>query len=171
MNIFSKKYQCFLLITVFVFFTGCVSKNLTSNHKPSFFFQMADPQFGMFTNDTNFVKETVNFEKAINAANRLHPAFVVVCGDLVNQLTNRDEIAEYKRIADHLDPSIPLYNVAGNHDVGRTQPTPEGLANYKKFFGADYYSFRSGSIYGIVLNSSLFYDPSLAPEEAAKQDV
>ena len=150
--------------------TGCVSKNLTENNKSSVFFQMADTQFGMFDNDTNFVKETINFEKAITAANRLHPAFVVVCGDLVNQLTNREQIAEYKRIADQLDPSIPLYNVAGNHDVG-TQPTPEGLANYRKYFGADYYSFRSGNIYGIVLNSSLFYDLSLVPEEAAKQDA
>lgn len=171
MNILFKTCRIFLLASFLISLAGCVSKNLTSNTSPSFFFQMADPQFGMFTNDSNFVKETINFEKAIHAANRLHPAFIVVCGDLVNQLTNREQIAEYKRIADQLDPSIPLYNVAGNHDVGRTQPTPVGLANYRKYFGADYYTFRSRNIYGIVLNSSLFYDPSLVPEEAAKQDV
>ncbi|MBD0378144.1 MAG: metallophosphoesterase, partial [Flavisolibacter sp.] len=38
-------------------------------------------------------------------------------------------------------------------------------------FGADYYSFQYGNLYGIVLNSSLFFDPSLAPEEAGKQDA
>lgn len=62
----------------------------------------------MFSNDSNIQKETVNFEKAVNAANRLDPSFVVVCGDLVNNLTNSGQIAEYKRIADKLDPSIPL---------------------------------------------------------------
>ena len=147
----------FVMISVFL---GCTSRHITNNAKATFFFQMSDPQFGMFTNDSGFKKETINFEKAISAANRLRPAFVVVCGDLVNELQSRDEIEEYKRIAGKLDPSIPLYNVAGNHDVGRTKPTPEGLANYRKFFGADYYTFQSGNIYGIVLNSSLFFDPS-----------
>ncbi|MDP4283692.1 MAG: metallophosphoesterase [Bacteroidota bacterium] len=158
---------CILSSAIF----GCTSKYIANDTKTSFFFQMADPQFGMFTNDTNFVQETINFEKAISAANRLHPTFVIVCGDLVNQLERRDEITEYKRIAGKLDPSIPLYNVAGNHDVGRTQPTPTGLANYRKNFGPDYYTFRSGNIYGIVLNSSLFFDPSLVEEEAARQDA
>ena len=168
---FFKKFKPYLFAILFLNLFGCVSKRLTKDTKTSFFFQMADTQFGMFTNDSGFVKETINFKKAINSANRLHPAFVVVCGDLVNQLTNNRQIEEYKRIASQLDPSIPLYNVPGNHDVGRTAPTPEGLANYRKFFGADYYSFRSGNIYGIVLNSSLFFDPTLVPEDAARQDA
>jgi len=168
-GIFKIWWLYFLVIIAGIF--GCSSRHVTNDVKPSFFFQMTDPQFGMFTNDSGFEKETINFEKAISAANRLKPSFVVVCGDLVNQLQNRDEIAEYKRIAGKLDASIPLYNVPGNHDVGRTKPTPEGLANYRKFFGADYYTFRSGNIYGIVLNSSLFFDSSLVPEEAASQDA
>jgi len=166
-----KKFGLYLFPFLVICFLSCTSRHISKNAKTSFFFQMADPQFGMFTNDTNFVKESINFEKAISATNRLHPSFVVVCGDLVNQLTNQNQIAEYKRIAGQLDPAIPIYNVAGNHDVGRTQPTPEGLANYRKHFGPDYYTFRSGNIFGIVLNSSLFYDPSLVPEEAAKQDA
>lgn len=166
-----RKFKPYFFAILFLNLFGCTSTRLTKDAKTSFFFQMADTQFGMFTNDSGFVKETINFEKAVSAANRLHPAFVVVCGDLVNQLTNSRQIAEYKRVASQLDPSIPLYNVAGNHDVGRTGPTPEGLANYRKFFGADYYSFRSGNIYGIVLNSSLFFDPTLVPEDAARQDA
>lgn len=149
---------------------GCVSKNVTGNNRPFFFFQMADPQFGMFANDSGFAKETINFTKAIEAANKLHPAFVIVCGDLVNQYVNRGEISEYKRIAALLDPSIPLYNVPGNHDVGTPQPTVKGLENYRKEFGKDYYTFRHGNFYGIVINSSLFYDPTLVPAEAEKQD-
>ena len=168
---FYQKFEFFLFSILISILFGCgASKHNAKDANACFFIQMADPQFGMFENDSSYEKETVNFEKAISAANRLHPSFVVVCGDLINQRGNRDQIAEYKRIAGELNPSIPLYNVPGNHDVGN-KVTPESLANYKKLFGADYYSFRSGNVFGIVLNSSLFFDSSLAPEEASQQDA
>ena len=132
------------------------------------FVQMSDPQFGMFAENRDFNQETINFDKAIAAANALKPAFVVVCGDLVNQAGNAAQIAEYLRIAAKLDRSIPLHNVAGNHDVGN-EPTPESLAAYRKKFGPDYYVFRHGDFLGIVLDSSLIQHPKGAPEEAEKQ--
>jgi 3',5'-cyclic AMP phosphodiesterase CpdA len=78
------------------------------------------------------------------------------------------QIAEYKRIAAKLDPSIKLYSVSGNHDVENV-PTIASLALYKKHFGDDRYTFRSGNVLGIILNSSLIKDPLLAPIEAANQ--
>src|SRR5437764_3535026 len=96
---------------------------------PFFFLQFSDPQFGMFTADKDFAQETANFEFAIASANRLKPAFVVVTGDLVNKAGDAAQIAEYQRIAATLDRSIPLYNVAGNHDVENT-PTAETIAAY-----------------------------------------
>ena len=132
------------------------------------FVQMSDPQFGMFAENRDFAQETVNFERAIAAANQLKPAFVIVCGDLVNQAGNALQIAEYRRIAAKLDHSIPLYNVAGNHDVGN-EPTSESLAAYRKIFGPDYYVFRHDNFLGIVLDSSLIQHPKGAPEEAEKQ--
>lgn len=132
------------------------------------FVQMSDPQFGMFAENRNFTQETVNFDAAIAAANRLKPAFVVVCGDLVNRAGDAAQIAEYERIAAKLDHAIPLHNVAGNHDVGN-EPTPESLAAYRKKFGPDYYAFRHGTFLGIVLDSSLIQHPKGAPEEADKQ--
>jgi 3',5'-cyclic AMP phosphodiesterase CpdA len=132
------------------------------------FVQMSDPQFGMFAENRDFAQETVNFDKAIAAANQLKPAFVIVCGDLVNQAGNAAQIAEYHRIAAKLDRSIALHNVAGNHDVGN-EPTPESLAAYRKKFGPDYYTFQHGDFLGIVLNSSLIQHPNGAPAEAAKQ--
>jgi predicted MPP superfamily phosphohydrolase len=133
------------------------------------FVQMSDPQFGMFAENRDFAQETINFDKAIASANRLKPAFVVVCGDLVNQAGNAAQIAEYHRIAAKLDRAIPLHNVAGNHDVGN-EPTPESLAAYRKKFGPDYYVFRNGDFLGIVLNSSLIQHPKSAPAEADKQE-
>ena len=133
-----------------------------------FFLQFSDPQFGMFTADKEFSQETVNFEMAVATANRLKPAFVVVTGDLVNKAGDAAQIAEYKRIAAKLDKAIPLYHVAGNHDVENV-PTAASVDAYRKSFGADHYSFRSGSRAGVVLNSSLIHSPDKAPELAEAQ--
>jgi 3',5'-cyclic AMP phosphodiesterase CpdA len=129
---------------------------------PLFFFvQMSDPQFGMFTKDKDFKQETVNFEMAIATVNRWRPAFVVITGDLVNQAGNAAQIAEYKRITAQLSQSIPLYSIAGNHDV-ENEPTPQTVGAYIRRFGEDHYSFRSGSLAGIVLDSTLIHTPTKA---------
>jgi 3',5'-cyclic AMP phosphodiesterase CpdA len=146
----------------------------------SWFIVMADTQLGMYatplpfamlgwTFDQNsFERETVNMELAIEHANRLRPGFVIVCGDLVNTPGHAGQIAEFQRIAGLLDEEIPLYLVSGNHDV-RTTPTPETLAAYREIFGPDWYSFREGDVYGIVLNSQLIYSPGQALDEADAQ--
>ncbi|HVW86416.1 MAG TPA: metallophosphoesterase [Bryobacteraceae bacterium] len=136
---------------------------------PFFFIQASDPQFGMYAENRNFQQETANWEFVVANANRLHPAFLIVTGDLTNRNADADQIAEYKRISRKLDPSIHLYSVPGNHDV-TNEPTPETLSAYRKNYGPDYYSFREGSVYGIVLDSSLFKAPGKAPEDAAKQE-
>jgi 3',5'-cyclic AMP phosphodiesterase CpdA len=138
--------------------------------KPYFFLQLADTQFGMFTDNKGFDQETKNFERAIAEANRLKPAFIIVCGDLVNKPGDDAQIAEYKRIAATRDRKIPLYNVAGNHDVGNN-PTSESIAEYRKDFGPDYYTFQNANIFGIVLNSSLIKEPDGAKKEAEAQEA
>jgi len=134
-----------------------------------FFIQMADPQFGMYTKDKDFQQETVNYEFAIGTANRLKPRFVIICGDLVNKPGDEGQITEYFRISKSLDASIRLYPVAGNHDV-ENAPTPESLEAYRKRFGPDYYGFREGLLYGIVLNSSLIHSPAKSMGEMEKQE-
>jgi 3',5'-cyclic AMP phosphodiesterase CpdA len=136
---------------------------------PFFFIQASDPQFGMYTADRDFVQETANWEFAIASVNRLHPAFLVVTGDLTNKAADAAQIAEYKRIDGKLDKAVHLYNVPGNHDVGN-DPTPATLAAYRAAYGPDYYSFREGPVYGIVLDSSLFKSPDKVAGEAAKQE-
>ena len=138
--------------------------------EPLVFLQMSDPQFGMYTADKDFARETLNFGVAIATANRMRPAFVVVCGDLINRAGDGAQAAEYLRIAGHLRPEIKLYNVAGNHDVGN-EPTPESLAVYRARFGPDYYSFRHGDLEGFVLDSSLIQHPEKAAAEAARQET
>ncbi len=123
----------------------------------------------MYAKDANFVQETANFEFFIASVNRLKPQFVVVTGDLTNKAADADQIAEYHRIANKLDPSIKLYNVPGNHDVGN-EPTPESLAKYRKIWGPDYYTFDYDDMRGIVLDSSLIQAPINVQSEAGKQE-
>ncbi len=162
-----SRYSSLLLLTVLFYFASCASIRYTKNFS---FFQMADTQFGFFNENKEFSRETRNFEKAIAETNRLKPAFVIVCGDLVNKPGDIAQINEYKRIAASLDPAIKIYNVSGNHDVENI-PTPAALNFYREQFGPDRYTFRSGNIFGIVLNSSLIKDPSKAPDEATAQEA
>ncbi len=137
--------------------------------EPFFFIQLSDPQLGMFTADRDFAQDAANFEFAVVAVNRLKPAFVVITGDLVNKPGDAAQIAEYRRIVSRIDRNIPVYNVAGNHDV-ENAPTPESVAAYEKLFGPAHYTFRHGGLTGIVLNSSLIHSPQKAGEQLAEQD-
>jgi 3',5'-cyclic AMP phosphodiesterase CpdA len=161
-----KNYRILLMLSFFGILVGCSPKIRLNSF---FFIQMADTQFGFFEDNRSFEKETINFEKAIAAANRLKPEFVVVCGDLVNKPGDDKQVAEYKRIASKLAPAVRLYNVAGNHDVENI-PNPASLKYYRENFGRDYYSFEAGHLVGIVLNSSLMRDGDSAKAEAVEQD-
>ena len=134
------------------------------------FVQMSDPQFGFITPNAGFEKETENFSKAIASANRLRPAFVVVTGDLTHRQGDSAQIAEYRRIVAQLDPSIVVHNVPGNHDLGLPLSSAS-IAAYRRVFGPDYYEFDSHGTHGIVINSSLFKEPLLAPAEASAQEA
>jgi len=161
------------------------------------FIQLADPQFGLFARfsgqtaeqiaryrarglniklapkTTGFAEETRLFTKAINAANRLRPAFVVVCGDIVNQWDDDAQAAEALRIGALLDDGIGLHWVAGNHDVGtdkgHTVPTAESLARYRAGFGPDNYAFQHGDASFIVLNTAVMQCPEETPGELKAQ--
>lgn len=139
------------------------------SQQPWFFAVLSDPQMGMYAKDKNFKRETANFEFVIANLNRLRPRFVVICGDLVNRTGDSAEIAEYKRILRELDPSIPVYSVAGNHDVGNV-PTAATLAGFRSEIGRDYYTFSQNGILGVVLDSNLIRSPQDDPKAAARQE-
>jgi len=137
--------------------------------EPFFFIQLSDPQFGMFTGNKDFAQETVNFEFAVATVNRLRPKFVVITGDLINKPGDAAQIAEYKRVVGKIESSIPVYDVAGNHDVENV-PTPAMIASYTNLFGPDRYTFRHDGFVGLVLNSSVIHSPQQATNEYAMQE-
>ncbi len=144
------------------------------------FVQMSDTQFGMMSKpliplalrldafNENFDQESKNFQKAIDFINISNASFAIICGDLINDRGNRAQMQKFKEVAGAIKGSTPLYLVSGNHDVDN-QPSSESLADYRKNFGKDWYTFRSQDIFGIVLNSTIIHNPSLVPNEAEKQ--
>ncbi|HOX55559.1 MAG TPA: metallophosphoesterase [Candidatus Paceibacterota bacterium] len=137
--------------------------------EPFFFVQLADPQFGMFTENKDFAQETANLEFAVATINRLRPAFVVVSGDLVNQPGDAAQIGEYRRIMSRVGSNIPVYQVAGNHDIGNT-PSPADIATYTNHFGPDHYTFQRAGFVGIVLNSGIIHTPTHTARQLAEQE-
>jgi hypothetical protein len=141
--------------------------------EPDFtFVQAADPQIGWSQcGNMDFMWGTT-----VNKVNIVEPNFLVVTGDLVNDRGNESQVALYKSYAAGLSPSIPLYNLPGNHDIGDT-PDSTSYALWKTRFGypADnnnpWYSFTHGNNLFIVLDSMVlksptgFTDPNKATEE------
>jgi predicted phosphodiesterase len=137
---------------------------------PFFFIQMADPQFGFM----DAAQERKNAELAVQHINRLKPRFVIICGDLVHPEPGKPDyeakIAEFKSIFSKIDPAIPLICVPGNHDLGNT-PDAAALASYRKHFGDDYFGFWTGGVRCLVINSTLYSDPSKALQEQEAQEA
>ena len=133
-----------------------------------FFLVMADPQlFGWPKNDP-----AGKWALAIRHANRLKPDFVIVCGDMINRDGNAAKVdlardteryEAYRKIARALDKSIPLYEVAGNHDVCNA-PTAETLGWYEARFARPWYSFSHKGCLFIILESDVIKDPRHVPE-------
>ena len=143
-------------------------------HSPYFFMQLADTQYGMFTGNEGFEQEARLAQRAVEHINRLRPRFAIVCGDLTNATPEharyRAQVAQYHQDFSKVDAEIPLVCVCGNHDIGN-RPTPKSIASYKENFGDDYFSFWTGGVCNIVLNSSVLKDPTGAPEVLAAQQT
>jgi 3',5'-cyclic AMP phosphodiesterase CpdA len=159
------------------------------------FIQLADTQFGMSSGLSGksdeeiaafaarglkvnkepkfegYEAETKAFEEAIRQANERKSEFVVVCGDMVNNSESTEERDEVMRIASQLDDNIPIYWIAGNHDVALDSvvPTPDSVASYRKHWGDDYYSFQRGDVSFIALNTSLMDQPEHVGKELESQ--
>lgn len=78
--------------------------------------------------------------------------------DMVQEQQNND----MKKIWHDLHPDIALICLCGNHDAGN-RPTPQSIQKFIHNFGDDYLAFWVNGTYNVVLNSTLFSDPTDAP--------
>lgn len=120
---------------------------------------------------TDLQPELDRFGAAIGAANALRPRFVVVCGDLVNNVDRLDQWQALEETAAGLEDGVTMRWVPGNHDLSEdfTVPTPDGLSAYRGRFGDDYYAFEEDDTLFLALNSETFSRPDHMPEEAERQ--
>jgi hypothetical protein len=89
-----------------------------------------------------------------DAINELHPAFVLVTGDLTDDNYPRDH-EEYVTLIDRI--GVPTFSVGGNHDNGGK--VYNGHADQLLYYGVPYYSFDFGDHHYIGIdNASRLFD-------------
>lgn len=117
----------------------------------------ADPQLWWQKKENN-----TNWLHTISAVNKLRPDFLIVCGDMINLPNDPKRLnpEHSEKMADSyfegvkmLDKKIPIYHVAGNHDVTRF-PTKATLKWYEKKFDKPWYSFTHKDSLFIVIESN-----------------
>ncbi len=162
-NLTGRKFMKTLYLVVFALVMfSCVLNSNKSSHKQEFtFVQICDTQlgFGGYEHDVESFKQTV---KQVNA---LNPDLVLICGDLVNTVTEKS-IEDFNKIKQGFN--MPCYCAPGNHDVGN-DPTLLSLQNYRKVMGKDYYSFVHKGNTFVIVNTQLWKTP--VKDETEKQDA
>ena len=130
--------------------------------RPFFFVQITDPQLGFKENNSIEVGVRLLTE-TVEAINRIHPAFVVVTGDMTNNRFNEEQWEAYRRLIGQIDKDIPVWHVPGNHDL---KPKEEGdLQHYLDRFGYDRFSFRYKGCSFIGANSCFLKDGCIQEEK------
>lgn len=121
--------------------------------KPFFFIQLSDPQFGFMDNNKSICAEEKAMSKAVQAINRVKPPFVVVTGDFVNNSCNQAQIDAYKSCISKIDPSVKVYMVPGNHDIGSI--SNKSIGDYKKNYGYTRFSFSYSNCTFIGIDTNI----------------
>ena len=148
---------------------------------PYEFVQLADPQLGMYNDDSSWSEEVTMLKLAISHVNRLRPRFLLVSGDLTNAwptISNTTElnqsnaavidaqVASFREALRELDPSIPVVLQPGNHDVGQN-PSRASVEAYRARFGDDYCAYWVGGVKYVAINSQYYHTQCESAEAAA----
>jgi serine/threonine-protein phosphatase CPPED1 len=109
------------------------------------------------------------YARAIDAARKLRPDFVVMGGDMVDDPGSAEQRLALMEITTGLD--VPMHWVPGNHDAADDTlvPTPESLRRYRETFGADHYSFDHRGMSFVVTDTVVWQHPEKVDGELATQ--
>lgn len=118
---------------------------------PFFFVQIADPQMG-FKEKGEIERSVRLLTETVETINRLHPAFVVVAGDLLNSWSSVEQLDAYKALISQIDKDIPVYEIPGNHDYRPLKEEGSDKAWFENF-GTDRFSFTYGDCLFAGFNS------------------
>lgn len=127
------------------------------------FIQITDPQMGFKENGT--VERSVRLlDTTVMAINAIHPAFVIVTGDLQNHWDNEEEYEAYTAGMSRISEDIPIYELPGNHDW---RPVKEAGSDvdYLQKHGTDRFVFTYGGCLFLGFNSCLVKDAAEDEEQ------
>ncbi len=111
---------------------------------------LADPQVADQHDLARMRRETLPELVAFGASRKGNDAFGMTCGDLV--FDNLSLFGAYEQDVSAID--LPFFQVAGNHDLRRTQRSDAGAkSEYIYRFGPRYYSFDRGDIHYVCLDN------------------
>lgn len=128
------------------------------------FVQLSDPQLGFLNGNMNYAEDSVLLSRVIRKVNSLKPSFVIMTGDMTNASGNASQIGCYKKVVSTLRKSIPLYQIPGNHDVGKGS-TDEKIAKYISNYGPDHFSFDYEGCHFVGINSCVIKDANKSLED------
>jgi serine/threonine-protein phosphatase CPPED1 len=154
-----------------------------SSSTPFTFVIGADTQLGINSRNKEWQTEIEYSKQAVKHINALkpRPAFVTMCGDLVDMEAEMfigvgdyktreqcDKVQEqqwddYSAVWSKVHADIPVLCLCGNHDVGN-RPTPQSIQRFKSKFGDDYFAFWYKGCYFINLNTNIHNDKTFCPE-------
>lgn len=126
---------------------------------PFFFVQISDPQLGFTASNETLEPDVQLLKTAISHINNLHPAFVIVTGDVVNSYKNEQQWETYLSLISTIDNSIPVYHIPGNHDTGKVDADHTGrIQKYNERMGSDHFSFSYGNCLFVGIDSNVIKD-------------
>lgn len=137
---------------------------MTAKSMPFFFIQISDPQFGFTDNNKSISAEIVAMDKAIAAINRLKPPFIIITGDFVHDPNSKEQILTYKHMVAQIDPSIKVYMIPGNHDIGEVSQIT--IDTYINNYGDTHFSFTFGNCAFIGIDSNIIKE-----EDETREDI
>lgn len=149
-----------LILTAVVVLAAFVAQ---AQERTPFFVQIADPQLGFITKSDDFSPEQERMERIIAKVNQLQPDFVVFAGDLVHRPTDEARAA-FDELCKKFDRSIPLYFLAGNHDVGN-DATNKAIKEFVAHYGSDRFVRRERDYSIVGYNSCVIKAETDAEEQ------
>ena len=141
------------------------------------FVQVTDPQIGWTYAGNNCGGQNMDYmwERTIRTINVVNPAFVVVTGDLTDNKGDASAVALYKTYASELKPSIPMYQLPGNHDIDDA-PSPTSYGIWQTNFSSSgtsnpWFSFSDANANTLLicLDSMVMKNPSGNPDANTAQ--
>lgn len=123
-----------------------------------------------FPATTGFAWEAARLRAAVPEVLAHDPAFVVIGGDMVDDIAEAEQVASFRQIIAGFGV-VPVHLVAGNHDActDTVVPTESSLAQYEATFGPANDAFSYGGHTFISCNSTVLDDDRHVPGGADRE--